>query len=70
MLDRPALSVGVANELLIVTDPVTRFYAILSKHPELQQLILQRSRLSKNHPLVEQARKSAAKKARELGWMV
>jgi hypothetical protein len=70
MLDRPTLRLGVYADLLIVTDPVTRFFATFSKHPELTQLILQRSKLPKKHPLVEQARKSAAKQARESGWIV
>ena len=70
MLDRPALRVGLNADLLIVTDPVTSFYAIFSKHPDLSLLVLQRSKLPKKHPLVEQARKSAAKKARELSWIV
>jgi hypothetical protein len=70
MLDRPPLSIGLYDDLLVVTDPVTRFYAIFSKHPNLSQLILQRSRLPKNHPLVERARESAAEKAREFGWFV
>jgi hypothetical protein len=60
----------VYDDTLVVTDPLTRFYAIFSKHPELSQVILQRSRLTKNHPLVEQARQSAIEKVRELGWFV
>ena len=69
MLDRPALTIGVEDDPLIVTDPVTRLRDLLqasgttATHPPAQQT-------SKNHPLVEQARKSATKKARELGWIV
>jgi hypothetical protein len=44
MLDRPALGVGVYDDTIVVTDPLTRFYASFSKHPELSQVILQRSR--------------------------
>jgi hypothetical protein len=40
MLDRPTLSVGVQDDLLVISDPVARFYAIFSKHPQLQKLIL------------------------------
>lgn len=69
MLDRPTLTVGVYADLLVVADPVTSFYAIFSKHPKRSLLILQRSSLSKKHPLVEQARKSATKKAWELDWI-
>lgn len=44
MLDRPALRVYVEDDLLVVTEPLTHFYAIYSKHPELPQLILKRRR--------------------------
>ncbi len=70
MLDRPAFCVDVRDDLFVVTEPLTRLYAIFSKHPELSRITLERSRLSKNHPMVEQARQSATDKARELGWIV
>jgi hypothetical protein len=70
MLDRPTFCVGVYDDLLVVTDPLTHFYAIFSKRPELPQVILQRSRRNKEQPLTVQARQAANEKARELGWFV
>jgi hypothetical protein len=69
MLDRPALRVYVEDDLLVVTEPLTHFYAIYSKHPELPQLILKRRRPTKDYSMTAQAWQIPTEKARELGWI-
>jgi hypothetical protein len=62
--------VGVHDDLIVVIDPATRFYAIYSKPPDQRRLILERRRPTKDHKTVARARKAANTKARELGWIV
>jgi hypothetical protein len=65
-----SFEVGVQDDLIIVREPVTNFYAIYSKPTDRPHLILQRRRPTDDHKLLAQAFQAAASKARELGWIV
>jgi hypothetical protein len=62
--------VTVEDDLLVVRDPTTRFYAIYSKTSDEPELRLKRRRPTKDHTLLARARQAADDKARELGWIV
>jgi|SoiMethySBSTD1v2_1073268.scaffolds.fasta_scaffold1899261_2 hypothetical protein len=71
--------VGVDGDLIVVTDPVTRYYAIYTRpsdraetlaHGDTPHLTLVRRRPTKNCLLLKEAYKAASAKARELGWIV
>ena len=62
--------VGVHDGLIVVTEPTSHFYAIYAKLPDPPRLVLERRRPTKNQNLVDQARKAANAKARELGWII
>lgn len=61
--------VGVQDDLIIVREPTTGFYAIYSKPAEQPQLILQRRKPANDHTLLARASQAANEKARELGWI-
>jgi hypothetical protein len=65
-----SFEVGVQDDLIIVRDPATRFYAIYSKASDQPQLILKRRRPTKDHALLTSAWQAAVDKAREIGWIV
>ena len=65
----PEFEVGVVGDLIIVRVPATLFYAIFSMSSDEPQLVLKRRRPSQDRALVTRARKAAATKARELGWI-
>jgi hypothetical protein len=62
--------VGVHDGLIVVTEPTSHFYAVYAKPADQRQLILERRRPTKDQQLVDQARKAANAKARELGWII
>ena len=77
-MSESALQVGVDGDLIVVTDPATRYYAIYSRpsnraemlaHGHTQHLTLLRRRPTKDRALLA-AYQAANDKARELGWIV
>jgi hypothetical protein len=64
------LKVGIVDELIVVTDPATHFYAIYSKHTDRPQLTLERRMATKDQDLLARALQAANDKARELGWLM
>ena len=78
-MSESALQVGVDGDLIVVTDPSTRYYAIYSRrseraemlaHGHTQHLTLLRRRPTKDRALLAAAYQAANAKARELGWIV
>jgi hypothetical protein len=78
-MSESALQVGVDGDLIVVTDPSTRYYAIYSRpseraemlaHGYTQHLTLLRRRPTKDRALLAAAYQAANAKARELGWIV
>jgi hypothetical protein len=65
-----SLEVGVQDDLIVVIDSATHFYAICSKHADQPRLILKRRRPTKDSELLARAWQAANDKARELGWIV
>jgi hypothetical protein len=74
-----ALQVDVDGDLIVVTDPATRYYAIYTRpsdrpetfaHGDTPHVTLLRRRPTKNCLLHAAAYKAASAKARELGWIV
>ena len=63
------LQVGVRDDLIIVRDPRTLFYAIFARASNAQWLVLLRSRPTKNGKILASARKAAINKARDAGWL-
>ena len=64
------LTVGVVDDLIVVSSPATGFFAIYSKPADRPQLVLVRRFPSKDQELLAQAWQAANDKARELGWIV
>jgi hypothetical protein len=77
-MSESAFQVGVDGDIIIVTDPATRYYAIYTKPLDRtdllahgpQHLTLLRRRPSKDRALLAAAYQAANAKARELGWIV
>jgi hypothetical protein len=63
------LQVGVRDDLIIVREIRTLFYAIFAKLPNQPRLVLIRRRPTKNTEIVARATAAAKAKARELGWL-
>ena len=58
------------GDLIIVTQPSSRFVAVYTKPTNKSQLILKRRTDTDDHLLLAQAWQAANDKARELGWIV
>ena len=78
-MSKSSLRVGIDGDLIIVTDPATRYYAIYSRasdrpemlaHGHIQQLTLLRRRPTKDRAILAAAYQAANAKAREFGWIV
>jgi len=63
------LQVGVHDDLIIVRDPRTLFYAIFARASNKPWLVLLRSRPAKDPKVLASARKAAINKARDTGWL-
>ena len=63
------LQVGVHDDLIIVRDPRTLFYAIFARASNKPWLVLLRSRPAKDPKVLASARKAAIIKARDAGWL-
>jgi hypothetical protein len=64
------LTVGIADDLIVVRSPAAGFFAIYSKPADRPQLMLVRRSPSKDQELLAPAWQAANDKARELGWIV
>jgi hypothetical protein len=62
--------VGVHDGLIVGLESNSHFYAIYRKSQDQRRLVLERRRPTKDQNLVDQARKAASAKARELGWII
>lgn len=63
------LQVVVRDDLIIVRDPRTLFYAIFARASNKPWLVLLRSRPAKDPKVLASARKAAIIKARDAGWL-
>jgi hypothetical protein len=64
------LEAEVRGELIIVTEPITGFFAVYGKKPGPPQLLLKDRARTDDHALLAAAFQAAVSKARELKWMV
>lgn len=71
-----ALRVELDGDIIVVMDPVTKYYALYTKasddtkhHFHAPHLTLLRRRPTKDHSIVALGHQAAATKARELGWI-
>jgi hypothetical protein len=65
----PGLKVGVQDDLILVMDRRTLFYAIFAKALDPLHLVLLRRRPGSDRELVARARDLAVAKAIEIGWI-
>jgi hypothetical protein len=65
----PGLKVGVQDDLILVVDRRTLFYAIFAKALDPLHLVLLRRRPGSDRELVARARDLAVAKAIEIGWI-
>jgi hypothetical protein len=73
------LHVEIDGDIIVVTDPATRYYALYTKPSERikvlpnghgPHLTLLRRRPTKDHSTIASGYQAAVSKARELGWIV
>jgi hypothetical protein len=69
------LRVEIDGDIIVVMDPVTRYYALYTKPSDCVEahcspLTLLRRRPTKDQSIVALAAQAASAKARELGWIV
>ena len=58
------------DDLLIVTEERSQFFAMYEKQADRPELVLVRRSPSADHALIAAAFQAAVNKARELGWIV
>ena len=63
-------AIDVRDDLLIVTEERTAFFAMYEMRTDRPQLALVRRSPTADHELLAAAFQAAVKKARELGWIV
>jgi len=61
--------VEARGDTIVVTDPVTQFFAIYMKPADTRQLVLKSYDVTKSYELLAQAWAVADDIARELGWV-
>jgi hypothetical protein len=69
MASQTEFAAKARGDLLIVTEPISEFYAIYVRRADAPQLSLMRRAPSSDHALIAAAFQVAISKARELGWI-